>query len=248
LAEAGSVAAGGAPAIRRRPPGAGLHHVNLYEDERLLAVTVSEFLGQGLLDGEPAIVIATPAHAVSFCERLGERGFDVERLRADGRLVLLDARESLERFMVDGVPDWELFRTHFEAVIDRSFAPRARAFGEMVDLLWRDGNRAAALQLEGFWNQLGQTHSFSLLCAYVLGNFYKETDRVLLRDICGTHDAVEVGGLDTLLERVEAPLRELLVLRERVRELEAEVEHRRELEKALRTAVDELAAVIGERR
>ena len=37
--------------------------------------------------------------------------------------------------------------------------PRVRtsgAFGEMVDLLWRDGNAKAALRLEELWNDAGK--------------------------------------------------------------------------------------------
>jgi len=32
---------------------------------------------------------------------------------------------------------------------------------------------AAAIRLEMLWNQLAQTHSFSLLCGYSMGHFYK---------------------------------------------------------------------------
>ncbi len=33
-----------------------------------------------------------------------------------------------------------------------------RAYGEMVDLLWKDGNVDGAVQLEALWNELG-THA-----------------------------------------------------------------------------------------
>jgi hypothetical protein len=44
----------------------------------------------------------------------------------------------------------------------------------MVDVLWRRGQTVAAVRLETLWNQLAQTHAFSLLCGYSMGNFYKD--------------------------------------------------------------------------
>jgi hypothetical protein len=48
-----------------------------------------------------------------------------------------------------------------------------RAYGEMVDLLWKDGCEATAIRLETLWNQLARTCDFELLCGYSIGNFYK---------------------------------------------------------------------------
>jgi hypothetical protein len=38
----------------------------------------------------------------------------------------------------------------------------------MVALLWDAGQSDAALRLEQLWNQIAQSHSFSLVCAYPL--------------------------------------------------------------------------------
>ena len=59
-----------------------------------------------------------------------------------------------------------------------------RVYGEMVDLLWKDGLEAAAIRLETLWNQLADTHDFNLLCGYSMGNFYK---RSALDQIKGQH-------------------------------------------------------------
>ena len=59
-----------------------------------------------------------------------------------------------------------------------------RIFGQMVDVLWQRGERDAAIRLEMLWNQLARTEAFSLLCGYVIGNFYKDAG---LEDICGQH-------------------------------------------------------------
>ncbi len=97
----------------------------------------------------------------------------------------------LAAFMVDGMPDATLFKTHVPAAIDRLCRGRKdctiRAYGEMVDVLWQDGLTAAAIRLEMLWNQLAMTHDFSLLCGYAMGNFYKDAG---MRDICDQHSHV----------------------------------------------------------
>ncbi len=50
-----------------------------------------------------------------------------------------------------------------------------RAYGEMVDVLWKQGNTEAAIKLEILWNKLVLKHGFALLCGYAMGHFYKQT-------------------------------------------------------------------------
>jgi hypothetical protein len=68
--------------------------------------------------------------------------------------------------------------------------PRAtiRAYGEMVDVLWKAGQTDAAITLEMLWNSLASKHPFSLLCGYAMGQFYKQPD--LYERVCAEHDMV----------------------------------------------------------
>src|SRR6185436_7606127 len=85
-------------------PASHHHVVQFYEAEDALTDNVARFLAAGLRAGEPVIAIATPEHRAAFRERLERDGVDTSRL------VLLDARETLARFMIDEMPDWERFR------------------------------------------------------------------------------------------------------------------------------------------
>jgi hypothetical protein len=49
-----------------------------------------------------------------------------------------------------------------------------RAYGEMVNVLWKDGLTAAAIRLETLWNELAKSYDFKLLCGYSMGNLYKD--------------------------------------------------------------------------
>ena len=136
------------------------HAVHFYESDAILVEAVREFLVAGLEAGEPCIVIGTEVHRQAFCLALASHGVDVELARASGRLTLFDARETLEKIVVDGAPDTERFRREAIAIIEQTLeknrSSRVRLYGEMVDLLWRAGNRSAALQLEELWNDLAQ--------------------------------------------------------------------------------------------
>ncbi len=55
---------------------------------------------------------------------------------------------------------------------------RVRVFGEMVELLLRDDNPEAAILLEELWNDSVRRHPITLLCAYLMGSFYKEAHAV----------------------------------------------------------------------
>jgi PAS domain S-box-containing protein len=102
----------------------------------------------------------------------------------------------------------------------------------MVDLLWRDGAPDAAIRLEELWNDLGRHYTFSLLCAYPLANFYKESDSTGFDRVCNAHTAVrstERSGCDDAEERE----RRIAVLEQRAAALELEVAQRKQLERKL---------------
>src|SRR5687767_15058378 len=100
-----------APALRPAEPEAavGGHHVQFYDREEHLHDVVAGFLGAGLEAGQPLVVIATQPHREAFCRVLEADGFPVDLARREGRFILLDARETLATFMIDGMPDWERF-------------------------------------------------------------------------------------------------------------------------------------------
>jgi hypothetical protein len=93
--------------------------------------------------------------------------------------------------MIDGRPDHQRFRQCIEAVLNtirvRRYGMAIRAFGEMVDLLWRDGNARAAIELEELWNELRSTQSFALLCAYDMSNFAGTSSADGYQAVCAQH-------------------------------------------------------------
>lgn len=169
------------------------HAVQFYGNERSLFTTVAGFLSQGLVDGDPVILIATESHRAGILEHLKGRFIDVDRAQSLGDLLVLDARETLSLFMIGDMPDPDAFtlaigRLITDMLSGRSARTLVRAYGEMVDVLWKEGREDAAIRLEMLWNKLAQTHGFALLCGYAMGSFYKETKR--FEEICREHSHV----------------------------------------------------------
>ena len=167
------------------------HAVRFYDNDKSLAQIVAQFLGEGLATGNPAIVVATPVHRGAILKELAATSLDVVGLQRSDDLVLLDAEESLSIFMREGKPDAEAFRNSMHEVIKRACGWRTdctiRIYGEMVDVLWKNGQQEAAIDLEMLWNQLAMTQAFSLLCGYAMGHFYKDAQ---IQDICRQHTHV----------------------------------------------------------
>lgn len=167
------------------------HAVRFYESDKSLARIVAEFLAEGFDAGGVGIVVATAVQRAAIIRALTDRSVDVVELQRSHDLLLLDARETLSTFMVDGNPDAPRFSGQMCRVIEKACRGRTdctvRIFGQMVDVLWQEGKRDAAIRLEVLWNQLARTEAFSLLCGYAIGNFYKDAH---VDEICGQHSHI----------------------------------------------------------
>lgn len=181
--------------------GSNLHHhaVQFYGNEESLFTTVAGFLGDGLVAHEPAIIIATPGHCAAIERHLSGRLIDCDQARRTGDLVMLDAEEMLDQFMIGDAPDPELFEETVGLIVQQMLDGRGRivvrAYGEMVDVLWKQGRTESAIKLEILWNKLALKYRFALLCGYAMGNFYKQAKQ--LDDICAQH--THVTGPDNVI-------------------------------------------------
>ena len=219
--------------IRPAHPPAGQHEhvVEFYESTEFLVDTVCDFLGPNLHDGGAAIIVARAAHRAAFETALRDAGVDIEHAIAADRYISFDAAELLADLMVDGTPHAGRFRETLGEVIDRAGAKqrRVRVYGEMVALLWEDGNIPAAVALEDLWNQLAATHEFAQLCAYPMSAFSDEVTAAAFERVCDRHSTVipsesytRLGGVNAKRREVARLQRENAVLRADARRLHAE--------------------------
>ncbi len=167
------------------------HHVAAYDDVAALARRIAGFVDASLLDGIDVVTVCRPVVRDAVERRLQTQGTDTEAARRDGRLVTVDAEETLGRFLVDGRPDPHLFTE-----VLRSLAPGdgpLSAFGEMVSLLWERGEVAAALELEQLWGTAVVERPIRLLCAYP-GELLAGADLDDVAKLCALHDHVSLVG------------------------------------------------------
>lgn len=168
------------------------HLVHFFASDAELHASVSEHLADGVAAGETVLVVATSARRRAFSAELNHLHVDVDEPRTADAFVWIDAREALDQFMVDGVPEADRFaRSIGQRIAEAARRGRpVRAFGEMVALLWASGNVSGAIVLEALWNDLLSSHDFSLYCAYPMAEVRATDNLAATQQICAHHSGV----------------------------------------------------------
>ena len=215
------------------------HFVQFYEADGFLLNSLSGFIGRAIHADDGALVVATEAHRNGLDELLQANGLNVTTAKSRGQYISLDAAETLSKFMVDGTPEPGRFNEFMGGVIASVTDGRSRisAFGEMVALLWAEGNHAAAIRLEELWNDLQRKHSFSLFCAYPMNGLGGERFIEATGSVCKVHSRVIPAESYADLSDPNARLRAIALLQQKAGSLEAEVKERRQVEERLRLAL-----------
>ena len=205
------------------------HVVQLYTDDIFLIEVLSGFIGGAIAMGDAAVVVATKAHHEGLARRLSNQGLDTAKAIRQGRYIVLDAGETLPKFMVNGSVD----EARFIEVIGGVLASvrnavnhkdsRIAVFGELVALLWAEGKPEEAIRVEQLWNDLAREHSFSLLCAYPITGFNNESHIEPFLKMCGEHSAVVPSESYLGLGSEDERLRSIAHLEQRAHALEKEL-------------------------
>jgi anti-sigma regulatory factor (Ser/Thr protein kinase) len=167
------------------------HIAQFYGCDDELAAGVSSYLGEALEAGATAIVVATAAHRLAVEARLAA-ALDVAAARLAGSLVVLDAAEMMDLFLIGARPDPDGFELVIGGLIRQAVSTGrpVRVYGEMVSLLWDAGHVNAAIELEELWNELAGRLPFSLLCGYRAQSVSGREHTDALRAVCNLHAAV----------------------------------------------------------
>ena len=165
--------------------------MSFYAHDQGLVDEFARFVAEGVHQEGRAVVLATSQHRKALVETLRAMGLDPDEPPVAGRLLLLDAKETLRSFTTTSGLDWDRFRANVvQRVIDAGAdgAP-VRVFGEMVALLWEAGDVQGAIALEAMWNGLIAEFEFDLMCAYPASLI--ETSSLLeVRTVCDQHASV----------------------------------------------------------
>lgn len=178
--------------IPQKPCGGPDHALALYDDEQDLAASVAGYLAEGMRAGEGAVVIVTPEHRQRLCDALTRCHVDVDYASRSGRLLALDAAETLQTFMTPTGPDIARCASTVGAALDRAAqgGRPIRYYGEMLGLLWDAGDVASAMRLEQLGNAMATQRDCSLLCGYSSALFAASGTAADFERLCELHTRV----------------------------------------------------------
>lgn len=144
------------------------HVFHIYEDEDKFLEILAGFVGTGINADECTIIIATGEHIKQLKAKLAEHGLHIANLLEDERLLIFDANSVLPTFMVNDMPDEELFARQIATMLDipKKRNRLVRTFREMTSILWTGGNRKATMHLEQLWEKYMTKERLSVFCAY----------------------------------------------------------------------------------
>jgi len=222
------------------------HIVHFYDGESSLIDQIASAFEVSLAAGDPVLAIATEAHRRAL-ERALAQNFDLTQAAIDGRYTALDAQHTLSKIRsgrsVDARSFTEVIGGLIASALNASSAekPCVTVFGEMVALLWAEGEYESAVRLEQLWNDLGKKYPISLRCAYPMNGFSKPEDTEFFLRICSEHSVVIPEGdyralfaSDDQRLRTIAQLQQRLHASERTRALHESEQHFRLLVEAVR--------------
>ncbi|MGH8317711.1 MAG: MEDS domain-containing protein [Steroidobacteraceae bacterium] len=167
------------------------HIVQLYQDQQFLNRAVCRFAAGAIANGEGVILVPTAAHWEAFRPRLEAEGVDVKDAQGSGQLTVVDADELLPRFMKDAMPEAPVFLGLAGDVIGKARGeaqyPRIRWWGEMVNVLWEQGNVTGSMNLEDQFDRLAKHQEIAIFCSFVMDNFDSEVHSRLLPRLGQNH-------------------------------------------------------------
>lgn len=146
---------------------AGDHVVAYYDNDTSLVQSLCDFLRAGTKAGDTCIVIARSSIITKLYREYGSTPGISHTLSNDKHLIFR-AEAVLDGFMVDGIPNRTKFFKTIRELLDEADdkGKPIRAYGDMVALLWEEGNKTGAVALEELWNEATRKYHFSRYCAY----------------------------------------------------------------------------------
>lgn len=170
----------------------GDHLVHIYEDKNTLINSVCDFIVPALTVNQGVILISSAENRKGFERTLEKRSIDVAKSKTLGQLIILDAKETLEKMMARGEVHPDKFVNVIGSLIsdmNRSYKS-IRAYGEMVSLLWNENKQESAIKLEKMWTELATVHQFSLLCGYHFDDKISSEKHPCFSEVCTNHSHI----------------------------------------------------------
>ena len=185
------------------------HIVHLSDSPLSAARALAAFVSEGFRNRDVILVVARPeTWNLAAVELAGEHAL-LAKAVADGRLVVRDSTRTLAASLAGEMPAADRFETAVAALVHdcAGRGGQLRIYGDMVDLLARDGRFDAAARLEELWNEHATHVSFTLLCGYSSSHFTHAGDASALDVVCGLHSRHDFDAQDVAAQQLLAASR-----------------------------------------
>ena len=172
------------------------HTVQFHANDRHFLDEVSQLVGATLQSGEQVVIVTSEAIRIGVAQRLQARQMNLTMLAERGQYIEQDSALALSHVMHDGRPDKERLAEIIRGLDRlREAAPdgprdRLTIFGDATVSLCRNGNFAAALEIERMWDELTRPLPLFTVCSYPIDCFEHSEARKQLPNVCAEHSAV----------------------------------------------------------
>ena len=213
------------------------HLVQFYAPDKFPARSVANYFCEGLEADEGSLLITTPDHSRQIKACLEKCGVDTKVLERAGMLSFLDAVETLDalrsRDPLDDSGIETVLGKPFDQATKRSPSGCIRIFGELANLIVNDGDYNVYAQLERRWNQLPLGINVRLYCGYSVAGSSARWSPEGIYEVSDLQDEV-AAGISAL-----GPKGWLVLLQERGRGLQVEIQRRKAIEDLLHSREQE---------
>jgi hypothetical protein len=171
------------------------HVVQFYDEDAHLIDDLCALFAEALSAGTSVVALLTECHRIDLEKKLLASNVDLAKATLQGRLVVLDTADAIDRFMgPDGLnePDFFDYASEVLRKAKSASAPDSTpvVFGEIVTVLCRQKEYESAIRLEQLWNELALHHSFYLCCAYPVRSLQSRLNDDFYASICAEHSAL----------------------------------------------------------
>ncbi len=211
------------------------HIVQFYEEDEFLVETICRLITTALSAAQGVLVCITRDHKRLIESELKSRGVDLQLAIEQRQCVVLLADDTLARIMSGDMPSPQRFADVVGGAVAELAKtwPRIQAFGELVAVLWEEGNSEAAYQWEALWHALINEYPLTLLCAYPIEQFAGQNGGMALAKVCHCHTRVIPAESFGQLVSVEDQMLAVTTLQQKALVLEVEVAARQRTERDL---------------
>jgi len=168
-----------------------VHSVHFYDSDAALIHRLQSVTRVAVEAGDSVIVLATEEHRRHLNTALAPWSAQMHSADRSGRLLVFDAEQTLDRFLIDGQIDDRAFDSTVGALVriakQTSLTGSVTAFGEMVAIASARKQHKQAIDLERAWNDLlAREAGVHLHCAY----HHLQVSPEQMREICEHHTYV----------------------------------------------------------